>query len=214
VRSARALWHRVLVVVQAHLHRAVARAPAQRLTPRTTWRARVRRLHPVHPAAQRSEREKEWVGGGEGRAIYGRQGGFAGFGSASLACSTRRSHFRGLVTKAVSSKRKRRPWVDAPSMRMPPRPSCFLCTSYVSLNSVSSCADSFARVCARTSPDRILSKRVWKAATSKAEPRKTQDWVLKCLQGGRAHPLAACGMATLYCSPPAAGNRHSRRREA
>jgi hypothetical protein len=25
---------------------------------------------------------------------------------------------------------------------------------------------------------------------------------LKCLQGGRVHPLAACGVATLCCSPP------------
>ena len=24
-----------------------------------------------------------------------------------------------------------------------------------------------------------------------------QDWFLKCLQGGRTHALAACGMATL-----------------
>jgi hypothetical protein len=41
------------------------------------------------------------------------------------------------------------------------------------------------------------------AATPKAEPRQQQDWVLKCLQGGRAHPLAACGVATLCCPPPA-----------
>jgi hypothetical protein len=34
-------------------------------------------------------------------------------------------------------------------------------------------------------------------------PRKQQqDWILKCLQGGRAHPLAACGVAVLCCSPP------------
>ena len=45
--------------------------------------------------------------------------------------------------------------------------------------------------------------RVWKAATSKAEPRQQQDWILKRVQGGRAHPLAACGVATLCCSPPA-----------
>jgi phosphopantetheine--protein transferase-like protein len=31
---------------------------------------------------------------------------------------------------------------------------------------------------------------VWKAATSKAEPRQKQDWILKCLQGGCDHPLA------------------------
>ena len=31
----------------------------------------------------------------------------------------------------------------------------------------------------------LLTKvRVWKAATSKAEPRQRQDWILKCLQGG------------------------------
>jgi hypothetical protein len=28
---------------------------------------------------------------------------------------------------------------------------------------------------------------------SKAEPRQQQDWVLKFVQGGRDHPLAACG---------------------
>ena len=28
----------------------------------------------------------------------------------------------------------------------------------------------------------------------KAEPRRQQDWILKCLQGGRARPLAACGV--------------------
>ena len=35
---------------------------------------------------------------------------------------------------------------------------------------------------------------------SKADPRRKQDWKLKCVQGGRDHPLAACGVATL-CSP-------------
>jgi hypothetical protein len=29
-----------------------------------------------------------------------------------------------------------------------------------------------------------------------------QDWILMRRQGGRAHPLAACGVATLCCSPP------------
>jgi hypothetical protein len=47
-----------------------------------------------------------------------------------------------------------------------------------------------------------LKHRVWKAATSKADPRQQQDWILKCLQGGRTHPLAAFWVATLYCSPP------------
>jgi hypothetical protein len=36
------------------------------------------------------------------------------------------------------------------------------------------------------------SLRVWRAATSKADPRRKQDWFLKRLQGGLAHPLAAC----------------------
>jgi hypothetical protein len=38
-----------------------------------------------------------------------------------------------------------------------------------------------------------------KAATSQANPRQKQDWFLKSLQGIRAHPLAACGVATLCC---------------
>jgi hypothetical protein len=33
-------------------------------------------------------------------------------------------------------------------------------------------------------------------------PPRKQDWVLKCLQGGRAHPLAACAVATLCLSLP------------
>jgi hypothetical protein len=35
---------------------------------------------------------------------------------------------------------------------------------------------------------------VWKAA-SKAQPREKQDWILRCLPSGRAHPLAGlwCG---------------------
>jgi hypothetical protein len=36
---------------------------------------------------------------------------------------------------------------------------------------------------------------------SKADPRPQQDWILKCLQGGRAHSLAACGVVSL-CYPP------------
>jgi hypothetical protein len=36
--------------------------------------------------------------------------------------------------------------------------------------------------------------RVWKAA-SKAHPRQQQDWILRCLQGGRACHLAACAVA-------------------
>jgi hypothetical protein len=48
---------------------------------------------------------------------------------------------------------------------------------------------------------------VWRAATSKAEPRRQQDWILKRRQGGRARPLAACGGGdTLLLSPATAGN--------
>ena len=39
--------------------------------------------------------------------------------------------------------------------------------------------------------------RVWRAATSKADTRQQQDWILRALQGGRVHPLAACAVATL-----------------
>jgi hypothetical protein len=43
--------------------------------------------------------------------------------------------------------------------------------------------------------------------SSKADPRRQQDRFLKCLQGGRADPLTACGVATLRCSlSGAAGN--------
>ena len=44
----------------------------------------------------------------------------------------------------------------------------------------------------------LTARRVWKAA----DPRRPQDWILKCQQGGRARPLAACGVATLCCPPP------------
>ena len=30
-----------------------------------------------------------------------------------------------------------------------------------------------------------------------ASKQQQQDWILKCLQGGQAHPLAVCGVATL-----------------
>jgi hypothetical protein len=39
------------------------------------------------------------------------------------------------------------------------------------------------------------------------ESRHKQDWFLKVLQGGRAHPLTACGVATLCCFPTD-GNRN------
>jgi hypothetical protein len=60
---------------------------------------------------------------------------------------------------------------------------------------------------------RVLGKsaRVWKAASSKADPTQKQDWILKCLQGGRAHPLAAWEVATLCFSPHGAGNRNPSR---
>jgi hypothetical protein len=40
------------------------------------------------------------------------------------------------------------------------------------------------------------------AASSSADPRERQDWILKCLQAEQDHPLAACWAATLCCSPP------------
>jgi hypothetical protein len=49
----------------------------------------------------------------------------------------------------------------------------------------------------------------WKATTSKGGPRQKQIWILKCLQGGRARPLAACGVAhaLLLSTGAAAANR-------
>ena len=46
------------------------------------------------------------------------------------------------------------------------------------------------------------SSQVWKAATSKTEPRQKQDWFLKGLNDGRTRPLAACGVATLWKPQP------------
>jgi hypothetical protein len=47
-------------------------------------------------------------------------------------------------------------------------------------------------------------------------PRRQQDWILKCLQGGRAHPLAACGHPTGVLTEPLGGDpaglRHNQRR--
>jgi hypothetical protein len=69
---------------------------------------------------------------------------------------------------------------------------------------------------ARTAHLPPRSHRVWKAATSKAGPKQQHDWCLKCVQGGRAHPLAGCGEAALYCPLwgggtllPSVGRRHS-----
>jgi hypothetical protein len=35
----------------------------------------------------------------------------------------------------------------------------------------------------------------------KADPGQKQDWFLRCLQGGRAHPLAAWGFSSLVSTP-------------
>jgi hypothetical protein len=40
------------------------------------------------------------------------------------------------------------------------------------------------------------AQRTFLSTTSKASPRQQQDWFLKCLQGGIAHPLAVCGLET------------------
>jgi hypothetical protein len=48
----------------------------------------------------------------------------------------------------------------------------------------------------------------WKAASSKADPRQKQDWFLKCLRGGGAHPLAAWVATIFLLSTKAAGNRN------
>jgi hypothetical protein len=42
----------------------------------------------------------------------------------------------------------------------------------------------------------------------KQTQRRSEIGVLKCLQGGRAHPLTSCGVATRFFSPPPGnGNR-------
>jgi hypothetical protein len=43
----------------------------------------------------------------------------------------------------------------------------------------------------------LLPLESWKAVTSKADPRQRQDWILKCLQDERSHPLAVCGVLPL-----------------
>jgi hypothetical protein len=71
-------------------------------------------------------------------------------------------------------------------------------------------ADSALRSLSLNRPAAASASPVSRAlsATSKADPRRQQDRFLKCLQCGRAHPLAACGVATLCSSPPTrAGNR-------
>jgi hypothetical protein len=45
------------------------------------------------------------------------------------------------------------------------------------------------------------TRPVSKPPPRKADPRQQQDWILKCLQGGCANPLAICRVPTLY-SPP------------
>ena len=44
----------------------------------------------------------------------------------------------------------------------------------------------------------LVASRPWgsleEAASSLADPRQKHDWFSKCLQGGRAHPLAVCGV--------------------
>ena len=46
----------------------------------------------------------------------------------------------------------------------------------------------------------VPRKEIVQAATSKADPRRQQDWILRCQRSGRAHLLAACGVATRGCS--------------
>jgi hypothetical protein len=50
---------------------------------------------------------------------------------------------------------------------------------------------------------RSASRASATTATIATGAGQQQNWILKCLQGVRAHPLAACGVATLCCSPPA-----------
>ena len=47
------------------------------------------------------------------------------------------------------------------------------------------------------SKSRIVTLRFGKPPARKQSQGSQQDWIVKRLQGGRAHPLAACGVATL-----------------
>jgi hypothetical protein len=71
-----------------------------------------------------------------------------------------------------------------------PFPICSVLNILPRLLSICSRADAGAGV----GPGEEVEFRVWKAATLKADPRLQQDWLLRCLQGGRARPLAACGI--------------------
>jgi hypothetical protein len=51
------------------------------------------------------------------------------------------------------------------------------------------------------SPYRLTGCCYLYSPCSKADPRQQQDWILRGLQGGRVHPLAACEVATVLCFP-------------
>jgi hypothetical protein len=57
--------------------------------------------------------------------------------------------------------------------------------------------DAPAAAAAAAAPSLMLVRLSTKSS-SKSDQRRQQDWISKCLQGGRVHPLAACG-----ASPPA-----------
>ena len=60
-----------------------------------------------------------------------------------------------------------------------------------------------------------LSRRVWKAASSKADPRQQQDWILKCLHGWVSPSSRRLwGGDTLLLSTRAAGSRNPKPDEA
>lgn len=49
----------------------------------------------------------------------------------------------------------------------------------------------------------VRRRDVAEPSTETRPKRGSKIGSLKCLQGGREHPLAACGVATLFCAPPA-----------
>ena len=74
-------------------------------------------------------------------------------------------------------------------------------TTSLSSGRSTSQSSSHASACEVRGERRGQRERARKAATLKANPRQ-QEWFLKCLQGGRVHPCAACGVAALRYSPP------------
>jgi hypothetical protein len=93
-------------------------------------------------------------------------------------------------------------WVEAHELS---RKLAWLCRRMLNLQ-LHAAFDRWVHTASRTPSDGPFPHAL-ESRTSKPDPRRQQDWLLKSLRGSRAHPLAACGVATLCRSPP--GNPNS-----